>query len=260
MNIFTDFNFKKIKDAINVNFLPNDFVASFKKRSYYRLNVNDSILVIGTENSFEFLTEYNCNAFLFKKKAFKIGEINQYDLVYIYSGNIVNLYIAKRSRGYSEYEMTLVSEQLDEIIDNPEVMLKYINLKIFDYFNESDFQSLMNYLKNADLPDEFYELFGKQSHFSKSICGNVFHFGAFSMNDLFFKNVLNSTIPGYTLTVAEDEGEVNILYLFSTDGMFKGVYGIHDDNLGDFDELVYLAPSLRAFMNGAGHENYLNII
>lgn len=260
MNTFVDFNFKKIKDTINVDFLPNDFVTVFKKCSYYKLKIANTVLTIGTKNSFDFLTSYNYDALLFSKKAFKIGEISQYDLVYVYDETVANLYIINRLRGYSVHEMTYVSEPLYEIIDNPDLILKYIDLGLFDYFNDLDFQLLANYLKDANLPDEFYDLFGKQSHFSKEICGDVFQFGAHSMNDLLFKNVLNYTIPGYSLIIAEDEGEVNILYLFDRYGIFKGVYGVHDDNLGDFDELVYLAPSLKAFIEGVGHEEYLDIV
>lgn len=55
-------------------------------------------------------------------------------------------------------------------------------------------------------------------------------------------------------------GEVNRLYLFDFNGRFKGVFGIHDDNLGDVDELIYLAPFLKDFMNGVGHNTYLSIV
>lgn len=260
MNIFVDYYFEKLKDMVNVNFLPDDFVAIFKKCSYYKIDVQGYCLMIGTENVFDFFNEYNYDAIMFSKKAFKVGEIGQYDLVYVYNDNDVQLYAAQHSRGYSHLEMTPINERLSKIIDNPQLLLKYIDFELYTYFNDADFQSLDHYLKNSDIPNEFYELFGKRSYFSKVICGDLFHFGSDSMNELLFKNVMNFSMPGYSLIVGEDEGEVNVLYLFGFDGRFKGVYGVHDDNLGDVDELIYLAHSLKDFINGVGHDTYLSIL
>ena len=104
MNIFVDYYFEKLKDMVNVNFLPDDFVDIFKKCSYYKIDVQGYCLMIGTESVFDYLISDDNKSILeaiFHTESILISHVDDMNLVQfvqiIHTLNIVALNILNQT-------------------------------------------------------------------------------------------------------------------------------------------------------------------
>lgn len=258
---FNNYVLNEIQKMINGYKVPNDVQSLFLEKSFYSKKLANNLLFnFGVENTFLFFNEYNKNALLYEEVCFKIAEIGTYDLVYIFKNDTYNLYLANSQKGYCKYEMILVEYSLLELFNDPEIINEYLGDQSKTYFSTRDFELCENFVNHSKIPFEFYTIFGKKSRFDFIVNDSNFYLGAESFDDLFYlSNDLNTTLTGSALIIAKDDGEINLLYLFDKSGSFKGLYGIHDDNVGDDEGLIYICDSLSDFFQGIGYENYLKI-